>query len=76
MDEVGIEDELVVVDLLVGDDEAEGLDEKFAVRAAVATSYTEVGSLALPVLAFARVVHKEVVQCLAAVAAGDDDGQP
>lgn len=81
VDEGGVDDELIVVNLWAGDDSPESFDKQLAMRSISAISaisaghHVEVGCATLHVLAALRVVGDEVVQGFAAVAAGDDDGQ-
>ena len=76
MNERGIEDELVVVNALIQDDEAESLDKQFATtQTRLARCYIEICRLPQHVLAALRAVSQLVVQRFGAKPAGDDDGK-
>ena len=85
VDEVRVENQLVEVDRRAGEDSAEGLDEAFARGGSAATlasavqrsapAHIEIGCLTFQMLAAARSVSEDVVQSLAAEAAGDDHRQ-
>ena len=77
MNERGIEDQLVVVNLLAGDDEAEGSDKPLTRRFWFqrAFAHIEVSCLTLHVLAALGAVSQQVVEGLGTESAGDDHRQ-
>lgn len=77
MNERGIEDELVVVNALIQDDEAESLDKQFATtQTRLARGHIEICRLPQHVLAALRGMRQHIVKRLGAVTAGDDHRQP
>ena len=82
MDEVGVQNELVVIDPLTRQDETEGLDEALTgietadsrlAANVLAPAYIEVTGETLQMLALVRTVGQNVVECLGAITGGDDD---
>jgi len=75
MDEVLVDDHLIVIYLVAGDNQAEGFDETLAVRAVIVATHVEVGCATCHVLAADGVVSDALVEGLAAVTTGDDHRQ-
>ena len=86
VNEVGVEDQLVVIDRRAGEDQAEGLDEAFTGSGAHCAGLTasvqrgapaniEVAGAADTVLRAVGRMGQNVVETLGAVTTRDDDGQ-